>query len=555
MRLSLLPGLLPMLAALLISSVPARGAEPAAPEITLEIRDFATMPMTGKVDGKGQIMGLLARVNFMREEPGGKGTRVFVNDLNGPLYILNKQTGNFTTYLNFNGRDGQPGLFHRLPTESGFGNGFISFAFDPDYARNGKFYTVHLEDPAVDASAMPDNASLPGLHLDRPNPYELTPAIQTPGPTVREAVVIEWTDANIANTTFEGTARELLRLRMNTQIHPMGDLMFNPTAHAGDPDWRVLYIACGDGGSGESKNLEMRSNPQRLDTLVGKILRIIPDPDYNQDSSTIAANGRYRIPNENPFVPKMKAGARGEIWAYGIRNPARLTWDVDPANPRDNHLIANVIGLNTWETAIIIHKGANYGYSLREGNQKLEATNKTTDLPEDDRVPVQLNATETDGMVTPVYPVIQYAHVKGGGDAMSSGYVYRGNSVPALKGKYIFGDISTGNIWWADYKEMLAADAGNTKKPAAMHPVKILWAKPGGVSEVYGSMAPITEQVYHARGGKAPGLPGFAAVPNGGRSDIHLWADSHGELYIISKSDGMIRSVVGAAVASGAESK
>lgn len=522
------------LAALLVANAVA-----AAPEITLEIRDYATLPMTGKVDGAGQVPGLLARVNFMREEPGVSRNRIFVNDLNGPLYILDKRTGKFSTYLNFNGRDGQPGMFHRLPYESGFGNGFISFAFDPDYAHNGRFYTIHLEDPAVPASAMPD-PMLPG--------YELTPAIQTPGPTVREAVLIEWTDTNTANATFEGTARELMRLRMNTQIHPMGDLMFNPTAHPGDPDWRVLYIACGDGGSGESKNMEMRSNPQRLDTLVGKILRIIPDLNEKKDSSTVSQNGRYRIPNDNPFVAQEKAGARGEIWAYGLRNPARLTWDFDPANPRDNHLIASVIGLNTWETVVIIHKGANYGYSLREGNEKLETTNKTSELPADDRIPVQLNATETYGMVTPTYPVIQYPHLTGGGDAVSSGYVYRGKAIAALRGKYIFGDISTGNVWYVDFKEMLAADDGNPKTLAEMHPVKIRRAAPNGSSEVYGSMAPVTESAYHARGGKAPGLPGFAKVPNGGRSDIHFWADSAGELYIMSKSDGMIRKVVTASI-------
>ena len=543
--------ILPLLAALLLSTAVADAAPAAAPEITLEIRDYATMPMTGKVDGKGQVMGLLARANFMREEPGAAKNRIFVNDLNGPLYILDKQTGKFTIYLNFNGRDGQPGLFRRLPTESGFGNGFICFAFDPDYARNGRFYTIHLEDPEATGSAMPDNTNFPGLHLDTPVKYELTPAMQTPGPTVREAVLIEWTDTNTANTTFEGTARELMRLRMNTQIHPMGDLMFNPTERAGDPDWRVLYIACGDGGSGESKNLDMRSNPQRLDTLVGKILRIIPDLNERKDSSTISQNGRYRIPNDNPFVSLGKPGVRGEIWAYGLRNPARLTWDFDPKSPRDNHLMANVIGLNTWETVDIIHKGANYAYSLREGNQKLETTNKTVDLPDDDRIPLQINATETDGMVTPTYPVIQYAHIEGGGDAVSSGYVYRSKAIPALDGKYIFGDISTGNVWYVDFKEMLANDAKKSKTPTGiptgeMHPLKIRWTKPGGSSEVYGSMAPVTQLAYHARGGTAPGLPGFAKVPNGGRSDIHFWADSTGELFIISKSDGMIRSVVGA---------
>ena len=158
--------------------------------------------------------------------------------------------------------------------------------------------------------------------------------------------------------------------------------MTERAARRGDPDWRVLYVACGDGGSGESSNPEMRSNPQRLDTLVGKILRIIPDLDERTSSSTVSENGRYRIPNDNPFVDKR--GARGEIWAYGLRNPARLTWDVDPADRGNQHLIANVIGLNTWETIVIIHRGANYGYSLREGNQKLDKTNLTSALPKDD---------------------------------------------------------------------------------------------------------------------------------------------------------------------------
>ena len=123
--------LLPLLS-LLVSSVSAQSPPVvAAPDITLDIRDFATMPMTGKVNGTGQNLGLLARVNFMREEPGVARDRVFVNDLNGPLYILDKKTGKLTTYLNFNGRDSLPGLFHRLPFESGFGNGFISFALIP----------------------------------------------------------------------------------------------------------------------------------------------------------------------------------------------------------------------------------------------------------------------------------------------------------------------------------------------------------------------------------------------------------------------------------------
>src|SRR5262249_16230563 len=150
--------------------------------------------------------GLLARINFLREEPGGGRRRLFVNDLNGPLYILDKETKKTFTYLDFNGFAGKPGIFHRLPIHQLLASGFISFEFEPHLARNGKFYTIHLEDPALSASSVPDNKSFPGLNTAG---YTITPAIPTFGVTEREAVLIEWTDTNISNATFEGTAREL----------------------------------------------------------------------------------------------------------------------------------------------------------------------------------------------------------------------------------------------------------------------------------------------------------------------------------------------------------
>src|SRR5262249_2207671 len=159
--------------------------------------------------------------------------------------------------------------------------------------------------------------------------YATTPAAATPGECTRESVLIEWTDTNIRNTTFEGSAREVLRIALNRHIHPTGDLAFNPSARRGDADWRMLYIGSGDGGSGESRP-SIRTNPQRLDTLVGKILRIVPDLNEHQATSKTSANGRYRIPIDNPFVEI--DGARPEIWAVGLRNPHRLTWAVDPAD-------------------------------------------------------------------------------------------------------------------------------------------------------------------------------------------------------------------------------
>src|ERR1700742_3854360 len=116
-----------------------------APTITLEIKDYVEFPITGKLEGKGQTDGELARINSLHEEPGG-GTRFFVNDLNGPLYIVDKASRRLTTYLDFNGREGHHGLFHRFAFDVGYANGLISVQFDPDYRKNGRFYTVHLED-------------------------------------------------------------------------------------------------------------------------------------------------------------------------------------------------------------------------------------------------------------------------------------------------------------------------------------------------------------------------------------------------------------------------
>jgi glucose/arabinose dehydrogenase len=506
------------------------------PELKIEIKNYATMPMTGAIDGPGNSAGLLARINFLREEPGGSRKRLFANDLNGPLYILDKETKKTNIYLDFNGLPGRPGIFHRLAIDQFLASGFISFEFDPDYIHNGRFYTIHLEDPALPASSLPDNRNFPGLDTSG---YTVTPPIRTFGTTEREAVVIEWTDTNLSNSTFEGTARELMRLQYSGRIHPMGDLIFNPAARPGDPEWRVMYIATGDGGSGEQIS-SVRGNPQRLDMLVGKILRIIPDMNEHIDRSTVSENRRYRIPKDNPFTSK--SGARKEIWAYGLRNPHRLTWDVDPSNRANNHLIALVIGLSTWETVDIIHKGANYGYSLREGPQQLNSDNSLSSLPENDVIPVQIDVTRTDGTVHPTYPVIAYGHSREAGViAIANGFVYRGSAIPALRGKFLFGDITSGRIWWAEMKEMLAADDGDPRTMARMHDVKIAWN-----DNVYRTMAPVNEIAYHTRGGKAEHLPGAERVP-GGRSDLRLAMDAAGELYIMTKSDGMIWTVVGAA--------
>jgi hypothetical protein len=538
-RNSALLALVCILLTIVLRAAATQNATKMLPELAVQITDYAALPMTGSPDGTGNNAGSLARVNVLREEPGGL-RRLFVNDLTGPLYILDKTTKKATTYLDFNGRGTRTGLFDRVPTDAGLASGFISFEFDPDYARNGRFYTIHLEEIALAGAQAPDNGAFPGLKTAG---YAPTPPIVPPGTVDHEGVLIEWTDSNVNNSTFEGTVRELMRIALNGRIHPLGDLTFNPVARRGDPDWRVLYVACGDGGSGDQKTA-IHLNPQRLDTIVGKVLRIIPDLSEQKDRSVVSENGRYRIPRDNPFVSVK--GARPEIWAYGLRNPHRLSWDIDPARPSNPTLIATIIGFRTWETVAIIRRGANYGFPEREGPQMFQG-DQSVDPPQPDTLPVHVTDTLTNGTIAPTYPVLAYGHGSGGGDAIAGGFTYRGTAVPQLAGTFIFGDISTGRLWYANVADMLAADDGVARTMAETREVRIWWDDPTDSpdrgKQLYPTMRPIVEAAYRSRGGKA--LPGTATVAGAGRVDLRFGRDRSGELYFMSKSDGMIRRVTG----------
>ena len=491
----------------------------------------------------------LARVNFLRSEPTNaplSATRLFLCDNNRNLYILDKTNKSFTAYINFEEVfpkfDDDPRL---LPAW-----GLVTFQFDPEYATNGKFYTVHTENPSVAGSAVPTNGSLPGLDVTG---YTTTTAVVPPlGSVARQAVLVEWTDTNVGNGTFEGTAREILRVGFTSTIHPMGDLLYNPLAQPGDSDYRNLYISDGDGGAGE--NSATRAVPQRLDAIEGKILRITPDLNL-RPADELSANGRYRIPttgaDANPFVGVSLAGLRKEIFAYGFRNCHRISWD-----PISNLLIEDDIGLHSWEEVNIIHKGINYGYSEREGTEQLfvgGANNGLTGSQVGAAFPSSdlLTVTGLPNPVTPNYPVAMYSHKDG--DAIASGFVYRGKLMPQLYGKYIFGEITTGRIFYCDLAEMVANDDGVRTTLATVHELQIVFN--GQARRLFD----VISDEYKAKGGtSSQKLPGSATatthndidgVPYGsGRADIRLGVDSDGELYVLSKSDGMIRQMVSVAV-------
>lgn len=540
---------------LLVHAQPA--GYPQAPQVhagdlAVQLDDLAALPLPDSLTGR------LSRVTAMRFEPGNQShfaSRAFVADLRRYLFILDLPTKVFTTYIDF------ARVFGRFADGSSYGSGLTSVAFHPEYALNGKLYTVHTEGATRTESLVPSNESLPGLDVSG---YMPSDSIDPPdGVVSKHAVLIEWTDTDLTNTTFEGTAREVLRVGFSNGNHSIADILFNPGAHPGDPDFANLYLAVGDGGAGQQEDQD-NAIPQRLDALPGKILRITPDVDLRPDD-LLAASGRYRIPSTggdpNPFVDIELPGRKAEIFAYGLRNPQRMSWD-----PVSGTLIVADIGLFSWEELNVIHKGRNYGYSQREGPERLFVggandghtggqTTPTSPHPEPDA----LTVAGVPAPVAPRYPAAAYSHHDG--DAIAGGFVYRGTLIPQLYGTYVFGDITTARVFYVDLDDLLAADDDDRTTLATIRELQILHDDPSDAPDrgvVPTRLFDIVANQYARRGGTAsngarlPQAGGHLSdaddthgVPyGGGRADIRFAEDRDGELYILSKSDGMIRQLV-----------
>jgi glucose/arabinose dehydrogenase len=222
------------------------------------------------------------------------------------------------------------------------------------------------------------------------------------------------------NTTVDSSSmRELLRIDKPEFNHNGGTLAVGP-----DGD---LYLSLGDGGFGDDQGPGhvAGGNAQSLapGNVLGKILRI--DPRGHN-----SVNGRYGIPRDNPFVGKPGAD---EIWAYGLRNPYRISFD-----PVSGRLYAADTGQDNVEEVDVIWPGANYGWHIKEGTFDFHPGSPRS----------AVDSWVTPGTRTPrlTGPIAEYDHTGPhgtvNGEATVGGFVYRGRSIPALSGRYVFGDYS-----------------------------------------------------------------------------------------------------------------
>lgn len=296
--------------------------------------------------------------------------RLFVVQQRGRIYVF-ENTTNVTArkeFLNLSDKVSQ----------SGSETGLLGLAFHPNYATNGYFYVNYT-------------ATVAGQ-------------LQT---------FISRFQVSSTNPDSAIKASELVLINVNQPYsnHNGGKLLFGPDDY--------LYIALGDGGFGG----DPQNNAQNRSVLLGKILRI------NVDSPSGGLN--YSIPPTNPFAGNTQ-GFREEIYAYGMRNPWKMSFD-----PVSGRFWAADVGQNVWEEIDIIQNGGNYGWRIMEANACYNPS----------------SGCDETGLLKPVWA---YSHSNGDA-SITGGFVYRGSSIPLLVGKYIYADYVSGRIWALTYDGITTA--------------------------------------------------------------------------------------------------
>jgi glucose/arabinose dehydrogenase len=363
--------------------------QPVLPAVAFDCTGVTPASNTG-LAGVPVVTGLAHRPLYVTSPPGDTG-RLFVVEQEGFVRIKKRgdPPGTFSTFLDISGKvQASPSLGEM---------GLLSLVFDPDYAANGAFYVNYTEGP------------LGGPWFTVVARYRVSG------------------DPDVADPNSE---QRLLRFEQPETNHNGGLLVFGPDGY--------LYVGTGDGGGGGDVH-GVCGNGQNLGTLLGKILRIdvrgIAPSSLPPDCGGVTAP--YRIPSDNPFVAG-PAGDCSEIWAYGLRNPWRFSFDASSGD----FYIADV-GQDCWEEIDFVSSlsrgGENYGWRMMEATHCYNINSSLCDPPPAtcSGVPPCQDPSFTD-------PVAEYGHAFG--CAVTGGYVYRGCLMPGFAGTYFYGDFCSGFV-------------------------------------------------------------------------------------------------------------
>ena len=440
--------------------------------MSIGFRDFAVLPDSGSGNDAP------ARANLMTADPLG---RMFVNDQRGPLYSVSADGSTVTNYLDLSTFAGM-----NLTTSSE--KGFQSFAFHPDFATPattgfGKIYTIHSSSNTFPAPTYPFMSNS-GFGSDNSH----------------DTVLLEWSVNNPNAATYAagggGAPREVLRLEQPRSNHNAGLVAFNTSIDPGHADYGNLYVAIGDGGSGNDP-WEISEDPSKP---YGKIWRIDPiDP---------VGAATYGIVADNVFASDGNAGTLAEVYAYGLRNPQRFGWDDSTGN-----LYAADIGQNAFEEINIITNGGNYGWDNEEGNSS------------------QSNPRLVD-------PIATYNHTVGGdvplipganesARAITMGEVVRDSAIPALNGLLLSGNFPTGAALYID------VSSGPPAERSGVDPFAELV-----LIDVDGTGLPVDllEIINDTRAANG--------ISSSSRADLRWSRGIDGRVFLTNKKDGVIRELI-----------
>jgi glucose/arabinose dehydrogenase len=444
-----------------LSADPFTPIEATQDVIGVSFIEFATIPSAEGGDGP--------RLMHMIDEPETK--RLFVSTMPGMLYSVSYDGKDVAPYLDINAANWGVGV-----QSSGSERGVQSFAFHPDFGRKGapgfgKFYT----------------------YLDTTNITSKADFVTSGANRSHDTVLLEWTTKDPKAKSYDGAApKEIFRAAQPYPNHNGGQIGFNTIAKSGAADYGLLYVGLADGGAGG----DPLKVGQDLSSPFGKILRIDP-------LGSNSTNGKYGVPAGNPFVKA--ENARPEIYAYGVRNPQRFTWDA-----KDGRMYLAEIGQNQVEEISEVKAGANLGWGIWEGSYKYVSRQ------------VDLDGARSDAQM--VWPIVEYDHkdpLLQRFVAITGITVYRSDEIKALQNLMIFGDNPSGEIFYIN------AD----RQPAGGHTaIRRVLLKDGDAQKTF---MDVIRAKTDAQGKSAPT-----------RVDLRFGFGSDGRIYLLNKRDGVIRLLV-----------
>jgi hypothetical protein len=429
-----------------------------------------------------------------------QGTTSGSPDTPGKLIAINPNVVNSaqTTILNFD--TALPGALDVTQNEKGL----LGLAFHPNFNKPEmpgylKFYTYTNEVRSY-------HAGLTGTPSGAPD-YIHPELTSDPATLVNNiAVLREWTANSTTPTGVTGSSRIILKYADPQNQHNGGTIAFSPADG-------YLYWALGDGGGNSSNGPDSlnglnnatdghtnspggtapHGNGQDRTVPFGKMLRIDPlrESDYDDPLATPSANGQYQIPNDNPFTmasninpmtsapyPNWSAGWLDEIYAYGLRNPYRWSFDQGASvdDPNRGKIYVNDVGYNDREEVDVIQPGGNYGWVIREGTRNMAGVSIALTPPvtfPTYAAPVNAQTGLPDTLID---PIAEYNHTVG--VASVGGFVYRGWKESSLYGKYIFGDNAPKSTSFM----LMYIDPDEAKAPNAPFTIHSLAISPLGAS-------------------------------------------------------------------------